>query len=218
MTADTYTLYHGNKNYSSWSMRAWLAVRLSGCNFEEVAFHLGSDGVRDRIVKHSPSGKVPALRHGDVTIWDSLAITDYLAERFPQAGLWPAAAADRARARSVAAEMHAGFIALRTAMPFNCRRASPGVGRQSGVAEDIERIAEIWRQCRQRAAVGGYLFGAYSAADMSYAPVVSRFRTYAVALDDVCKRYAQALWEHPHVAEWCAAAEREEWVEPELDL
>ncbi len=216
--AGPYTLFHGNKNYSSWSMRAWLALRQSGCDFDEVAFHLSSEGVRDRIVEHSPSAKVPALRHGDLTIWDSLAITEYLAERFPHAGLWPSKATDRARARSVAAEMHSGFVALRAAMPFNSRRSSPGVGRQPGVAEDIGRIADIWRQCRQLMKEGEFLFGTYSAADMSFAPVVSRFRTYAVDLDDICSRYATAVWEHPHVVEWCAAAAREEWVEPDLDL
>ena len=218
MNADAYVLYHGNKNYSSWSMRGWLAVRQSGCEFEEVAFHLGADGVRDRIGEHSPSRKVPALGHGDLIIWDSLAITEYLAERFPEAGIWPAGEADRARARSVVAEMHAGFTALRTAMPFNCRRSSPGVGREAGVAEDISRVTQIWRRCRAQAKEGEYLFGAYSAADIAYAPVVSRFRTYAVELGDVCEQYAQSVWEHPHIVEWCNAAAREEWIEPEYDL
>ena len=212
-----YFLYLGNKNYSSWSMRAWLAVRQSGCEFEDVAFHLGSVGVRARIAEHSPSGKVPALRHDDLTIWDSLAITEYLAERFPEAGIWPGDEADRSRARSVVAEMHAGFTSLRAAMPFNCRRSSPGVGREPGVVEDIARVTEIWRRCRARAGQGRFLFGAYSAADISFAPVVSRFRTYAVELDEVCARYADAVWKHPHVVEWRDAAEREEWVEPELD-
>ncbi len=218
MATGRYILYHGNKNYSSWSMRAWLAVRQSGCEFEEVAFHLGSEHVRDRIVEHSPTGKVPALCHDGLTIWDSLAITEYLAERFPQADIWPSEVGDRARARSVVAEMHSGFEALRTAMPFNCRRSSPGKGREPGVAEDIARVSAIWRECRRQSSAGRYLFGAYSAADMTYAPVVSRFRTYAVELDDVSAQYAQALWEHPHIVEWCEAAAREEWIEPEFDL
>ena len=218
MGSDRYILYQGNKNYSSWSMRAWLAARQSGCDFESVVFHLGSEGVRDHIVLHSPTRQVPALCHDGLTIWDSLAITEYLAERFPRAGIWPTDAAERAQARSVVTEMHAGFIALRAAMPFNCRRSSPGVGRGPGVAEDIERVTEIWRRCRQRAPAGNYLFGTYSAADMAYAPIAIRFRTYAVELDEVSAQYAQVLWEHPHIVEWCDDAAREEWVEPEFDL
>jgi glutathione S-transferase len=150
-----FVLYHGNKNYSSWSMRAWLALKASGVDFDEVAFHLGEPGVRERIRRHSPTGRVPALRHGDLTIWDSLAIGEYLAERAPDAGLWPASREERAVARSVCAEMHSGFQALRTHMPFNVRRSSPGKGRAPGVQDDIERIAQIWVSCREKQGADG---------------------------------------------------------------
>ena len=211
--------YHGNKNYSSWSMRGWLALRLTGAPFREVAFHLGEPGVRERIRQHSPSGKVPALRHGELVIWDSLAIVEYLAELFPGAGLWPRDPAARAVARSVGAEMHSGFPALRAEMPFNVRRSSPGKGRGPGVVEDVARITAIWRSCRaDHGAAGRFLFGDYCAADVLYAPVVSRFRTYDVELDGLCADYAGAVWEQPHVVEWRRAAEAENWVEPEFDL
>lgn len=211
--------YHGNKNYSSWSLRGWLALRLSGAPFREVAFHLGEADVRERIRRHSPSGKVPALRHGDLLIWDSLAIVEYLAELYPEVGLWPRDRAARAVARSVCAEMHSGFAALRAHMPFNVRRSSPGRGRAPGVAEDIARITAIWRSCRAgHGSNGQFLFGAYCAADMFYAPVVSRFRTYDVELDPACAAYADAVWEHAHVVEWRRAAAAESWVEPEFDL
>jgi len=212
--------YHGNKNYSSWSMRAWLALRICGAEFEEVAFHLGEPDVRERIRRHSPSGKVPALRHGERVVWDSLGIAEYLHELFPAAGLWPSEPARRAVARSIVAEMHSSFAALRRHMPFNVRRQSPGKGRAEGVRQDIDRITLIWRDCRAAVADadGPFLFGRFGLADAFYAPVVSRFRTYAVELDEVSRAYADAVWEHGPVREWRAAAEAEEWVEPEYDL
>jgi len=211
------TLYHGNKNYSSWSMRAWLALRLCRVPFAEVGFHLGEPGVRGRIREHSPTSRVPALRDGDLVIWDSLAIGEYLAERHPRAGLWQADAAVRATARSIVAEMHSGFPELRRQMPFNVRRSSPGRGHTAGVAQEIERITEIWRDCRARHG-GPFLFGGYGLADIFFAPVVSRFHTYAVGLDNVCRNYATAVWEHPDVRDWRRAAEAETWTEPEFDL
>jgi glutathione S-transferase len=214
-----FVLFHGNKNYSSWSMRAWLALKASGVDFDEVAFHLGEPGVRERIRRHSPTGRVPALRHGDLTIWDSLAIGEYLAERAPDAGLWPASREERAVARSVCAEMHSGFQALRTHMPFNVRRSSPGKGRAPGVQDDIERIAQIWVSCREKqGADGPFLFGRYGLADVFFAPVVTRFQTYAVELDGVSNAYASAILEHADVADWYRAARAEEWVESEYDL
>ena len=214
-----YVLYHGNKNYSSWSMRAWLALRASGVEFDEVAFHLGESGVRDRIRRHSPTGRVPALRHHDLTIWDSLAIGEYLAEATPGAGLWPTRRESRAVARSVCAEMHSGFQALRRHMPFNVRRSSPGKGRAAGVQDDIERICQIWDDCRRTHGDGGpFLFGQYGLPDIFFAPVVARFNTYQVELDDLSSAYASTILQHPHVTEWCEAARAEEWVEPEYDL
>lgn len=214
-----YVLYHGNKNYSSWSMRAWLALKASGVDFDEVAFHLGEADVRDRIREHSPTGRVPALRHGNLTIWDSLAIGEYLAEQAPDAGLWPTRGDARAVARSVCAEMHSSFQALRTHMPFNVRRSSPGKGRAPGVGEDIERIVRIWNDCRTSYGENGaFLFGGYCLADVFFAPVVGRFNTYAVELDDVSKSYASSIREHPDVKDWVKAADEEDWVEPEYDL
>jgi glutathione S-transferase len=151
-------------------------------------------------------------------VWDSLAITEYLAERFPGAGIWPADAAERAHARAVASEMHSGFPALRKNMPFNVRRSSPGKGQGDGVAADIARICAIWEECRAGQAGGAFLFGDWSAADMFYAPVVMRFATYAVELGPACRAYADAVAEHPHVQEWAQASRDEEWVEPEFDL
>lgn len=215
-----FVLYHGNKNYSSWSMRAWLALRLSAAEFVEVGFHLGQPDVRERIREVSPTGRVPALHRGDLVIWDSLAICEYLAERFPDAGLWPADRAARAVARSISAEMHSGFPALRARMPFNVRRASPGKGRTAEVLKEIGRIQQIWRDCRagEAASDGPFLFGAIGIADVMFAPVVSRFRTYAVELDASSTAYADAIWENPHVIEWRSAAGDEPWVEPEFDL
>jgi glutathione S-transferase len=214
-----FVFYHGNKNYSSWSMRGWLALKLAGADFEEVGFHLGEPGVREKIRQHSPTGKVPALRHGDLTIWDSLAICEYLAERFPEARMWPEDRVDRARARSISAEMHSGFPALRANMPFNVRRSSPGKGRTPDVQEEIERITETWRDClAHRTGEDPFLFGRWCLADVMYAPVVSRLRTYAVGADEISGAYRAAVWEQEHVREWCAAAKAEPWIEPEYDL
>ena len=214
-----YVFYHGNKNYSSWSMRGWLALALSGADFEESFFHLAEPGIRDKIRQVSPTAKVPALRHGELVIWDSLAIAEYLAERFTRAGMWPEDPARRAVARAVCAEMHSGFPALRTHMPMNVRRDSPGKGRAPGVQADIDRVTEIWRDCRARhSGDGPYLFGRWCLADVFYAPVVTRFRTYAVEVDDVSQAYCAAVWAQEHVAAWTAAARAERWVEPEYDL
>ncbi len=142
------TLVIGNKNYSSWSLRGWLLVKRTGAPFDEVRVVLDTPTTRAELLRHSPSGRVPVLHDGDVTVWDSLAICEYLAERFPAAGLWPDERAARAWARAVSAEMHAGFAALRDAMPMNCRAHLPGKGRAPGVQDDIDRITELWRDCR----------------------------------------------------------------------
>lgn len=215
---EPWLLVLGNRNYSSWSMRAWLAMKQTGVEFEEIRFHLGETDVRRRIRERSPTGRVPALHHGERVIWDSLAICEYLAEVFPRAGLWPVEAGARARARSVTAEMHAGFAALRASMPFNVRRESPGKGRSPEAIADVERVLEIWRGCREaHGGEGPYLFGGFGIADAFYAPVVSRLETYAVDPGD-CADYVRAVWEHPHVGEWREDARAESWVEPEFDL
>lgn len=208
----------GSKNYSSWSLRAWLAVRRLGVPFEERVFDLTRPGIRDELERLSPSRLVPALHHRGRVIWDSLAICEYLAETFPEAGLWPADAGARARARSVSAEMHSGFGALRSSMPMNVRRSSPGKGRSAAVDRDIARILEIWRRCRAEfGGAGPFLFGDWTVADCMYAPVVSRFRTYAVETGD-CGGYADAVWGCPAMVEWREAAAGCPSVNPVYDL
>lgn len=210
---NAFTLVVGNKNYSSWSLRGWLAARLAGIAFDEIVVPLSQPGSRETLLAHSPAGKVPVLKHGARVIWDSLAIIEYLAEHRPEAGLWPADPDARALARSVAAEMHAGFTALRTHMPMNLKKSLPGKGQGPGVADDIERIGAIWRDCRARFGAGGpFLFGQPSAADAMYAPVATRFRTYAVELDPVCRAYVDAIFAWPAFVEWRAAALAEPWI------
>ena len=204
------TIVLGNKNYSSWSLRAWLALEATGARFDEIVIPLWQGGAKERILDHSPSGKVPALRHGDVVMWESLAICEHLAEAFPNAGLWPAESAARAAARSASHEMHAGFMALRRAMPMNCRAAKPGKGMIDGVAADIGRVTAIWREARARFGAGGaLLFGGFTIADAMFAPVASRFRTYAVALDPVSAAYVEAVHALPAMRAWLAATEAE---------
>jgi glutathione S-transferase len=213
------TLVVGNKNYSSWSMRPWLALKKSGAAFEEIVIALDRPETRAEIFKHSPSGFVPTLKDDELTIWESLAICEYLAERFPDANLWPQDPSARAIARSVSAEMHAGFSALRTNMPMNVRGNLPGKGRAPGVQEDINRISAIWRDCRTRFGQSGpYLFGAFSIADAMYGPVVSRFVTYQVELDADAKAYVNTMWADPALAAWVEAARREPWVIEKSEL
>ena len=172
-----FTLILGNKAYSSWSLRGWLLMKRSGARFEERVIPLFRPGFKAEILAHSPSGRVPALEAGDLTIWDSLAIAEYLHERYPEAALWPENPEARAVARAVTAEMHAGFAALRTHMPMDLRGRHPGLGRGPGVAEDIARIVAIWRDCRTRFGQGGdFLFDGFTLADAAFAPVVTRRR------------------------------------------
>jgi glutathione S-transferase len=206
-----FTLVVGNKNYSSWSLRGFLAARAAGVPFDEVLVRLSEPGSKNELLKHSPAGKVPVLKHGDRVVWDSLAIIEYLAEIRPEAGLWPVDPAARAHARAVAAEMHAGFQALRSRMPMNLRRSLPGKGRGRDVEADIERIGAIWRDCRARYG-GPFLFGRFGAAEVMYTPVATRFRTYAVELDADCQAYADAVLARPDFLVWHEAALAEPWV------
>lgn len=199
----------GNYNYSSWSLRAWIALKAFGFEFDTVRIPLYGPGARQEILKHSPAGKVPILKDGDTVVWDSLAILEYLAEKSPK--VWPAAAADRARARSIAAEMHSGFAHLRTHMSMNVRRRYPDRGRTPEVLTEIRRIDEIWSQAK-----GPFLFGPFSAADAMYAPVVLRFRTYQVEVSN--RAYAEAVLALPAMQEWIAAAERETESIPQFDM
>lgn len=212
-----YRIVLGNKRYSSWSLRAWLALRRTGVAFEEIVVPLDRPESKAAILAYSPSGRVPALKVDGVTVWDSLAIAEFLHERFPDAGLWPSDAAARARARAVAAEMHAGFAALRRALPMDLATEDPARGRAAmrdpEVAADIARIAQIWRDCRGRFATGGdFLFGAFSAADAFYAPVATRFASYGIALDGRAAAYAVALLAWPDLDLWRAAAAEEPWI------
>ena len=201
------TLAIGNKNYSSWSLRPWLVLRQAGIPFEEVRIPLYCPGSDAALAKWSPSGKVPALHDGAVTVWDSLAICETLAERFPEKRLWPVDAAARATARAVSAEMHAGFAALRTHMSMNIRARRPGRGRTPECLADIGRIVAIWTTCRTRyGADGAFLFGDFSIADAMYAQVVLRFQTYGVALNGAAKSYAETILALPALQDWVADA------------
>ena len=206
----------GNKNYSSWSLRAWLPLRYFGIPFEEERIALYEPGYKERILASSPAGKVPVLIDGDVVVWESLAIGEYLAERFPLAGIWPKGRGERSYARSVSAEMHAGFTALRANMPMNIRASFPEKGRTPEVEQDIARIARIWSDCLARSG-GPFLFCRFSFADAMFAPVATRFVTYGVALDPPLKDYMERLWTLPAMQEWrtAAAAEAETIAEYE---
>ncbi|MBC8157760.1 MAG: glutathione S-transferase family protein [Alphaproteobacteria bacterium] len=200
----------GNKNYSSWSLRGWLALRMSGAQFDEILVPLDRPETRAAIAAHSPTGLVPLLKCGDEVVWDSLAIAEWSAERYPEAGLWPSNPAARAVARSVCAEMHSGFSALRGEFPMSIRREEQGRAFSSETQKDIERICELWTFCREKFGQDGpFLFGSASIADAFFAPVVSRFRTYRVQLEGPTKDYAQTILEWPLFQEWIAAAHEE---------
>jgi glutathione S-transferase len=214
------TLVIGNKNYSSWSLRAWLAMALTGAPFEEKLIPIFAGDWDKEIAVISPTRKVPVLIDGERRIWESLATIEYLAELFPEAGLWPTYAAARALARSVAAEMHAGFNAVRTHMPMNLRKSLAGKGRGPGIEADIDRVCDIWRTCRERfGGDGDYLFGAFFGADCMYAPLATRLDTYGVELDTRCRAYVDAILAWPDFVRWRAAALEEPWiiVEDEVD-
>jgi len=207
------TLVIGNKAYSSWSLRPWLALKQAGVPFTEVVIPLYRPGSKERILEQSPTGKVPLLKHGERTVWDSLAICEYLAETFPDAALWPADAHARAVARSVSAEMHSGFVGLRTAMPMDLKGVYPDLGRTPQCAADIARLTALWADARARfGAEGPFLFGRFSIADAMFAPVVTRLRAYAVELDPVSQAYSDAVLDLPAMRDWYAAARDEEWV------
>ncbi len=201
----------GNKNYSSWSLRPWLALRQAGVDFEERYIPLYQGDYKVRLLQLSPSGKVPALVDGPLKVWDSLAICEYIAEKFPRARLWPEELERRAVARAVSAEMHSGFSALRTHMNMNIRASFPTRGRRPDTMQDVARVQQIWRECRARYGYDGdFLFGRFSIADAMYAPVVLRFRTYKVDVDSVGRRYMDAVLALPAMQEWIVAAEAEQ--------
>jgi glutathione S-transferase len=201
----TLKLVIGNKNYSSWSMRPWLAMRANNIAFEEIFIPLYTDNKadKDRILSFSAAGKVPTLIDGETTIWDSLAIIEYLAERFPEKKLWPADPAERAHARSISAEMHSGFLPLRGECGMNLHRPIGAIGLSADARANVARIEEIWLDCRERyGAKGPFLFGAFTAADAMFAPVVHRFRTYAIEVAPRAKAYMETMMALPAFAEW----------------
>ena len=205
----------GNKNYSSWSLRPWIAMRNAAILFVEEVIPLYEPGSAERMAAFSPTGKVPVLLDGDMVIWESLAILDHIAERFPNAQLWPADPKGRAHARAVAAEMHAGFVPLRRLCPMNMRRESRRLELTAEVEANVRRIEQIWTECRERFGAGGpFLFGAFGAADAMYAPVVSRFSSYAIEVDAVAKAYMAAVMTLPAYVEWRKAGLAEPWIMP----
>ena len=210
----------GNKNYSSWSLRPWIAMKAAGIAFEETVISLDAADFKARVGAVSGTGKVPVLSDGDVHVWESLAILEYLAEKFPDAGLWPADAAARAHARAVANEMHGGFLPLRRHLPMNMWR--PVIKREltAEAAANVARIEALWAECRARFGKGGpFLFGRFGAADAMYAPVVARLHTYGVAVGAGTRAYMDAVMALPAWREWHAAALKEPWVlaEDEVD-
>ena len=194
----------GNKNYSSWSMRPWLALRAKNIAFEEIFIPLYTNQAdKDRLLSVSRSGKVPALIDGDVTVWDSLSIIEYLAERFPEAGLWPEDRTARAHARSISAEMHSGFMALRNECGMNLHRPIRAVALSADAQANVARIQEIWADCHARYGKNGpFLFGTFSGADAMFAPVVHRFRTYAIPVAKDAQPYVDAMMSLAAFQEW----------------
>ena len=207
----------GNKNYSSWSLRGWLAAKQSGLAFEEIIIPLYGNEWQDRkrdIGEMQPSaGKVPVLWDGDAVVWDSLAILEFLADKVGRDRFWPKPDDARATARSMVAEMHSGFVALRSECPMNVRRQVTGVTLSDAARADVIRVLQLWAEARARFGKGGpFLFGTFCAADIFFAPVVSRFLTYGVPVPGFASAYMQAVWEHEWLRQWIAASEAEEWV------
>jgi glutathione S-transferase len=203
----------GNKNYSSWSMRPWIAMRVAGIEFTDEVIPLDQPETKQKIAAHSGAGRVPVLHHGEITVWESLAILEYLAETWPDAQLWPAAAGARAMARAAASEMHAGFQALRKHCPMNMRRARAPIELPPEVMADVRRIEDIWRTCRDtHGGDGPFLFGRFSNADAMFAPVVNRFEVYAIEVSQASRAYMEAVMALPAWQSWKAAGEAEPWV------
>ena len=203
----------GNKNYSSWSLRPWLAMKVAGIAFDEKVIPLYEPGSREAILEYSPAGKVPVLIDGGTYIWESLAILEYLAEKIPKAGLWPADGRARAHARAVATEMHAGFQALRKNCPMNLWLPPKKRPQPDDVMADVRRIDAIWSDCRARFGEGApFLFGRFGAADAMYAPVVTRINSYGLDVGEVSRSYMDAVLSLPAFVEWRTAGLKEPWV------
>jgi glutathione S-transferase len=203
----------GNKAYSSWSLRPWILMKVLEIPFDEDLIPLDTPEFRPRVSAYGAGSTVPILVDGDVTVWESLSIMEYLAETYPDRGVWPTDTKARAFARTIANEMHAGFRALRAACPMNMRKRHPARERGEAVARDVARIEHLWSSARQRFGQNGpFLFGAFSAADAMYAPVVTRFATFSIPVSDETRRYMDAVLGHPAFREWHTEAMQEPWV------
>jgi glutathione S-transferase len=211
---DKLVLHIGNKNYSSWSFRPWIALKAAGIAFEEILIPFDFPAGNPRFKEISPTGRVPVLHHGNVRVWESLAIIEYVADLFPEAGIWPKSAADRAVARAISMEMLAGFRALRNACPMNMRRPVGRLDLPEGVTDDVARIETIWNALRAKSG-GPFLFGTFTAADAMFAPVVNRFEIYDLVTDTATLDYMAAVKAHPAWVEWRDAALTESWIVPE---
>ncbi len=210
------TLIIGCKNYSSWSLRAWILLKHLGLEFEELMLPLYTAQFAGEIARYSPAGRVPVLLDGNLHVWDTLAIAEYLAEK--AAGGWPRASAARARARSISAEMHAGFQSLRAACPFNARARGRRVEQGPELLADVERIDTLWRECREQFGRDGpWLFGDYSIADAMYSSVVLRFNTYGLPLSAISRAYRDTVLADPPLVEWVRAAEMESQCVESID-
>ncbi len=208
-----------NKNYSSWSLRPWMALTMAGLPFDEKMVRFGEPRFGQEIRKISPAGRVPVLLHGKLVIWDSLAILEYLAEIFPRKNLWPKSKAARAMARSVSNEMHSGFSSLRNACPMNIRRPPKPVEMSEATKSDVARIETLWRDCRRTYGKGGkFLFGKFSIADAMYAPIVSRFETYAIPVAGDTRAYMATVMATKAFQSWKADALKESWIVPEDEV
>ena len=215
----------GNKKTSSWSLRGWLAVKISGLDFQEIKIPLDTKEFYERIKVYSPTGCVPVLLHGDAVIWDSLAIIDTIDRLCPDLKLWPAELAAYGHAKAISAEMHSGFAALRNAAPMYIGSSYSGLGLSEAVAKDVARVDTIWSETREKFGKGGdFLFGGFGAADIMYAPVVHRFNSYDLPRSDISDTYIKAVLEHPDMQAWADEAIKESWsisqylVDPETKI
>ncbi|MXO65104.1 glutathione S-transferase family protein [Altericroceibacterium endophyticum] len=213
----------GNKNYSSWSLRGWLAAKQSGLSFEELTVNLAGEdweAARRQQGEFLPSsGKVPVLWDGEVVIWDSLAIMEYLADRVGRDRFWPKNDAARGMARAMVAEMHSGYLSLRRQLPMNVRARIENVQFSDETKLEVVRILGLWAEARARHGQGGpFLFGTFSAADIFYAPIISRFLTYGIGVPGFAQTYMQAVWEHDWMQSWIQSAEDEQWVIEQFEV
>lgn len=215
----TLKLIIGNKNYSSWSLRPWIAMTAAGLSFEEVTIPLEAEDFKARAYAASPAGRVPVLIDGDAVVWESIAILEHLAERFPDHGLWPSDPVARAHARSLATEMHGGFGALRSAAPMNLWRPVEARAMPEAALKDVRALMRRWADARERFGQGGdFLYGAFCAADAMYAPVATRLRTYDIPVDAPTAAYVSAIHEHPAFVAWKTEALKETGIVPEDEV